>query len=72
MPKGLGSNPGRRFGFASMSRPMKEKAKGIYPDASTGAGEYGSVVFSTITEAYNRESDYKRWKLGQEYYFGKG
>tara|TARA_B100000085_G_scaffold205297_3_gene188879 strand:- start:1294 stop:2739 length:1446 start_codon:yes stop_codon:yes gene_type:complete len=72
MPKGLGSNPGRRFGFASMSRPMKEKAKGIYPDSSSGAGEYGSVVFSTITEAYNRESDYKRWKLGQEYYFGKG
>ena len=72
MPKGLGGNPGRKFGFPSMSRPLKEKAKGIYPDASTGAGEYGSVVFSTITEAYNRESDYKRWKLGQEYYFGKG
>ena len=72
MPKGLGSNPGRRFGLPSMSKPMREKAKGLYPDATTGAGEYGSVVFSTITEAYNRESDFKRWKLGQEYYFGKG
>ena len=72
MPKGLGSDPGRRFGFASMSKPMTDKAKGIYPDASTGAGEYGSVAFPTITEAYNRDSDYKRWKLGQEYYFGKG
>ena len=63
MPKGLGSNPGKRFGFAPMSKPMKEKAKGLYPDASTGAGEYGSVAFPTITEAYDRESDYKRWKL---------
>ena len=28
--------------------------------------------FPTIIEQYNRESDYKRWKLGQEYYFGSG
>jgi hypothetical protein len=35
-------------------------------------GEYGSTAFPTVLEAYNRESDYKRWRLGQEYYFGTG
>lgn len=70
--KRLGSNPGRGLGLPPINRQIKPKAKGIYPDATTGAGEYGSVQFPTIVEAYNRDSDYKRWKLGQEYYFGKG
>ena len=72
MPKHFGRSPSKKLGLSPIDRPMKRKAKGIYPDAESGAGEYGSVVFSTIVEAYNRESDYKRWKLGQEYYFGKG
>ena len=72
MAKRFGSNPGKRLGLPSVNKPMKQKAKGIYPDATSGAGEYGTVAFPTIVEAYNRESDYKRWKLGQEYYFGKG
>ena len=72
MPKGFGTDPSRRFRLPSVSKPLKPKAKGLYPDASTGAGEYGSVQFPTIVEQYNRESDYKRWKLGQEYYFGSG
>ena len=72
MAKGLGSNPGRNFKFASIKKPMSAKAKGLYPDAETGAGQYGSVQFPTVIEQYNRESDYKRWKLGQEYFFGKG
>ena len=72
MPKGFGADPSRRFRLPSVSKPLKPKAKGLYPDASTGAGVYGSVQFPTIVEQYNRESDYKRWKLGQEYYFGSG
>ena len=72
MAKGLGSNPGRNFGLPSMRKSIKPKAKGIYPDKESGAGEYGSTQFPTIVESYNRESDYKRWKMGQEYYFGTG
>lgn len=72
MAKRLGSDPGRNLRPPSIRNPIRAKAKGIYPDATTGAGQYGSVQFPTIVEAYNRNSDYKRWKLGQEYYFGKG
>lgn len=72
MPRSFGTDPGRRFRLPSVNKPIKPKAKGLYPDASTGAGEYGSVQFPTIVEQYNRESDFKRWKLGQEYYFGSG
>lgn len=72
MAKRLGSDPGRNLKPPSIRNPIKPKAKGIYPDATTGAGQYGSVQFPTVVEAYNRDSDYKRWKLGQEYYFGKG
>ena len=63
MAKGLGSNPGRNFGLPSMRKSIKPKAKGIYPDKESGAGEYGSTQFPTIVESYNRESDYKRWKM---------
>lgn len=72
MGKGLGSRPDRNFKLPSIERGLSPRAKGLYPNASTGAGQYGSVQFPTIVEQYNRESDYKRWKLGQEYYFGKG
>lgn len=72
MGKGLGSRPNRNFGLPSMRRPVRQQSKGIYPDASTGAGEYGSTQYPTIIESYNRESDFKRWKMGQEYYFGTG
>ncbi len=72
MGKGLGSNPNRNFGLPSIRRPIRPKAKGVYPDKTTGAGEYGSTQFPTIVESYNRESDFKRWKMGQEMYFGTG
>ena len=72
MAKGLGSDMGKNFALRPLKASIKPRAKGLYPNAETGAGQYGSVQFPTIIEQYNRESDYKRWKLGQEYYFGKG
>ena len=72
MGKGLGSNMDRNFGLKPLKANSKQRAKGLYPNAETGLGQYGSVQFPTIVEQYNRESDYKRWKLGQEYYFGEG
>ena len=55
-----------------MRKSIKPKAKRHLSDKESGAGEYGSTQFPTIVESYNRESDYKRWKMGQEYYFGTG
>ena len=72
MGKGLGSNMGRNFDLKPLKTSAKQRAKGLYPNAETGLGQYGSVQFPTIVEQYNRESDYKRWKLGQAYYFGEG
>jgi hypothetical protein len=70
--KGYGSRLDRNFGLPPIDRPITRKAYGLYPSGGKGLGEYGSIAFPTVVEAYNRESDYKRWKLGQEYYFGLG
>ncbi|MEB3165138.1 MAG: hypothetical protein VKO65_00540 [Cyanobacteriota bacterium] len=51
---------------------MPTKARGSYPDQQRGLGTYGSTAYPTVIEAYNRASDYKRWKLGMEYWFGGG
>lgn len=72
MPKGLGSRMDSGFGLSPVSRPMRQKASGVYPSKGKGLGDYGAVTFPSVIEAYNRESDYRRWKLGQEYYFGSG
>lgn len=48
------------------------RAAGSYPSKGAGLGEFGSTAYPTVLESYNRNSDYRRWKLGQEYYFGAG
>lgn len=55
-----------------ISKPLPVRPAGIYPRKGSGAGEYGSTAYQTVIESYNRDSDYKRWRLGQEYYFGTG
>lgn len=72
MKRGVGSplNPG--FGLSGVSRPVRQGLNGIYPNKSSGHGQYGGTAYPTVIEAYNRDSDYKRWKYGQEYYFGAG
>ena len=71
MAKGLGRMD-RGFGLGSVKRSLSPKAAGLYPTKGKGLGEYGSVKFPSILEAYNRDSDFKRWKLGMDYYFGSG
>lgn len=56
----------------SVERPVSPGAAGIYPSLARGLGQYGSTAYPTVLENYNRNSDYRRWKLGQEYYFGTG
>ena len=72
MPKRLGSRMDKGFGLNPVSRPMRKGATGLYPSKGKGLGDYGSVAFPSLIESYNRESDYRRWKLGQEYFFGNG
>lgn len=72
MGKGVGPRVDRVAKLASLARPLKSGAAGIYPRQGEGLGEYGSTAFPTVLEAYNRNSDYKRWRLGQEYFFGTG
>lgn len=63
---------GRGLSAGNVSRPLPAKPPGLYPSQGSGLGEYGSTAYPTVLEAYNRQSDYKRWRLGQEYYFGTG
>ena len=70
MAKGLGRMD-QGFGLGSVEG-LPPKAAGLYPTKGKGLGEYGTVKFPSILEAYNRDSDFKRWKLGMDYYFGSG
>jgi hypothetical protein len=72
MAKRLGSKLDRGFGLGSLTKLPPVRAHGIYPRKGEGLGEYGTINFPTVLEAYNRESDYKRWRLGQSYYYGYG
>lgn len=70
MPRRAGARFDRGLGLTPLNRPAARKPAGIYPDKSSGAGQYGSTAYPTVLEQYNRASDYKRWTLGQAYYFG--
>lgn len=72
MAGGVGSRPDRLGRIEPIHKPLPSRAAGIYPRSGSGAGEYGSTAYQTVIESYNRDSDYKRWRLGQEYYFGSG
>jgi len=73
MGKGLGAaSLGGGFGLNSITRGLTPRAKGLYPNKTSGAGEYGTILFPTVLENYNRTTDYKRWQLGQAYYYGTG
>ncbi len=71
MAKRLGTRLDRGFSLSSPTK-MPTRADGIYPRKGSGLGEYGGVAFPTVLEAYDHDSDFKRWKLGQDYFFGTG
>ena len=73
MGKGLGTLGHKGFSFKPLNKGIgNSRSKGLYPTKTDGAGLYGTAQFPTILENYNRVSDYKRWQLGQAYYFGTG
>ena len=72
--RGLGSISGKTtksLSLDSVSRSNERKTKGIYPSGDD-AGRFGSTRYGTVLENYNRESDYARWRHGQQYYIGVG
>jgi hypothetical protein len=58
--------------LAPIDRALPSVATGIYPKTGTGHGQYGSTAYPGLLEAYNRDSDYKRWRAGQQLYAGSG
>jgi len=71
--KGLGNLGQKGFGLKPLSQGIgTSRAKGLYPSKNDGLGLYGTAIFPTVLESYNYLSDYKRWQLGQSYYFGTG
>lgn len=69
MPRGVGARVDRSLSFGRVDRPTKPKAPGSY-GGSGGAGGGGN--YPTVLEAYNRDSDYKRWRTGLDYWQGSG
>jgi hypothetical protein len=68
----VGSRLGQGLRLGSVRIAARRPTAGIYPGKGSGQGEYGSTAYPTIVESYNRDSDYKRWQLGQDLYFGSG
>ena len=74
MGKGLGSVSGKTckgLGLDKMDRPNSQRVKGINPKGDD-AGKFGGARFPTVIEQYNRDSDYSRWRHGQQYSQGVG
>lgn len=68
----VGPRLDRGFRLDRVDRPQRSRAAGIYPNRETGAGVYGGTAYPTVLEAYNRDSDYKRWRSGLDYWMGSG
>jgi hypothetical protein len=59
----------RGLGLAPVDRPAK------IPKVSTGSrgsDSPGGTYYPSVLEAYNRDSDYKRWRAGLDYWQGSG
>jgi hypothetical protein len=62
---------GDRFDRGIALQPLDRPLKGV-SSRSTRPGERGGTVYPTVLEAYNRDSDFRRWRSGMELYQGSG
>lgn len=74
MPRGVGRPVDRITRLGDVSKPQRPNKAGSYRTAERGGGpgQAGGTVYPTILEAYNRDSDYKRWRAGWDYWQGSG
>ena len=74
MAKGLGSVSGKTCKGLSLDRvdkPNAKRVKGLNPSGAE-ANQFGGTRYPTVIEQYNRDSDYSRWRHGQQYAQGIG
>jgi hypothetical protein len=68
----VGPRMDRGLGLASVERPLRAPKAGSYGSSNRRGGGTGGTTYPTVLEAYNRDSDYKRWRAGLDYWQGSG
>jgi hypothetical protein len=73
MGRAYGARPdrpmGRDLGLPPVDRPGQASKAGQYPKKENFVGQYGTRAYPSLIESYNRDSDYKRWRMGQDLYY---
>ena len=72
MARGVGPRLGRGLRFDPIDRPQRPRAPGTYRAGWQRGDGSGGANYPTVLEAYNRDSDYKRWRAGLDYWQGSG
>ena len=68
----VGSRLDRGLGLASVERPLKTSKAGLYGGRGGRGASTGGANYPSVLEAYNRDSDYKRWLAGKRLFQGSG
>jgi len=70
MPRGYGQSFGKGLDFGRVDKPSKPRAAGLYRSPRDHDGRSGGANFPTVLESYEKNSDYKRWRAGWDYWQG--
>lgn len=65
----VGPRLNKGLGLAPVDRPAKTPRTST---GSRGSEVPGGTYYPSVLEAYNRDSDYKRWRAGLDYWQGSG
>jgi hypothetical protein len=68
----VGSRLDKGLSLAGVERPLRAPKAGTYQNKERGGGQFGGTTYPSVLEAYNRDSDYKRWRAGLDYWQGSG
>jgi hypothetical protein len=68
----VGARLDRGLGLASVERPSKAAKAGLYGGRGGRGASTGGANYPSVLEAYNRDSDYKRWLAGKRLFQGSG
>lgn len=74
MARGVGPRIDGVARLGDVTKPQRPRKAGSYRSDERGGGQgrTGGTVYPTVLEAYNRDSDYKRWRAGWDYWQGVG
>jgi hypothetical protein len=68
----VGPRLDKGLGLASVERPLRPSKAGLYGSQRGRGSSTGGANYPSVLEAYNRDSDYKRWQAGLDYWQGSG